>query len=289
MRFKTLKNRSLNHRGDTIVEVLIAVSIVSFILVTAYATSTRAMGSIREGQERQEALSLAQSQIELLRQNKGIDTDAKGCFDGSQTPAGHGDPGCSFRADGSSSCPQGNVCYYVDTTRDSGGIYTVKISWDGLTGPQNSLSLWYRPPFSAAFSGGGSGAGAGGNAAIGSDPLACAPNCSFAPPPAGRYQFSRRLINLSQNSPANIRSCAWDWGDGTVDNYPGTNQACQFGSYSDNHQYAPPTNLPPYPGACYLQPGSNAYRPVYTVTLTVDLYNGGQRSDSYTFGLPDCV
>jgi prepilin-type N-terminal cleavage/methylation domain-containing protein len=54
-------------RGDTIVEVLVAVAIISSVLGLAYATMNRNLQSIRDNQERTEASKLAQGQIELLK------------------------------------------------------------------------------------------------------------------------------------------------------------------------------------------------------------------------------
>ncbi len=56
----------LFNRGDTIVEVLIAISVVSIILGGAYVTSSRSLGNIRGAQERIEALKLIEGQLERL-------------------------------------------------------------------------------------------------------------------------------------------------------------------------------------------------------------------------------
>ncbi len=56
----------LFNRGDTIVEVLIAISVVSIILGGAYVTSSRSLGNIRAAQERIEALKLIEGQLERL-------------------------------------------------------------------------------------------------------------------------------------------------------------------------------------------------------------------------------
>ncbi|TAH34119.1 hypothetical protein EYC59_03930 [Candidatus Saccharibacteria bacterium] len=289
MRTILKKLHKLTSKGDTIVEVLLAVGVISFTLVTAYAISSRSMDGIRTSQERQEALALAQSQIELVRQNLGLDSDTKGCFDESNNPVERGGDACKFRGDGTSGCTNADAyCYLADITKSADGAYQVRVSWENASASQSEVSLWYRPPFGLASAAAGGG-GAGGNASIGSDPLPCDPTCTHIPPAGGHYQFSRRLKNLSVNDPANVRACQWDWGDGTVDIYPGTEPACQLGGYSQDHHYTPTSGLPPYPGACYLVPGADAYRVDYTVKLTVDLYSGGQGIDTYTFGLPDCV
>lgn len=54
-------------RGDTLVEVLIAIAVVSLILGGAYATTNRSLYATRSAQERGNALKLAESQMEQLK------------------------------------------------------------------------------------------------------------------------------------------------------------------------------------------------------------------------------
>jgi type II secretory pathway pseudopilin PulG len=57
----------LTQRGDTIVEVLIAIAVVSSVLGMSYATMNRNLLTIRDNQERTEAVKLAQGQIESIK------------------------------------------------------------------------------------------------------------------------------------------------------------------------------------------------------------------------------
>ncbi len=57
----------LNHRGDTIVEVLIAIVIVSSVLVGSFVSAQRSLTATRRSQERGEALKTAEGQVEQLR------------------------------------------------------------------------------------------------------------------------------------------------------------------------------------------------------------------------------
>lgn len=56
-----------NISGDTIVEVLIAIIVVSTVLAGAYASSNRSLKATRQAQEHTEALKFAQGQLEALR------------------------------------------------------------------------------------------------------------------------------------------------------------------------------------------------------------------------------
>lgn len=65
----TLMNKltASRERGDTLVEVLIAIAVVSLILGGAYVTTNRSLQATRSAQERGVALKLAESQIERLK------------------------------------------------------------------------------------------------------------------------------------------------------------------------------------------------------------------------------
>lgn len=58
---------SPSNQGDTIVEVLIAILIVSFILAGAYVTTSYSLTATRQAQERSEALKLVAGQAEQLK------------------------------------------------------------------------------------------------------------------------------------------------------------------------------------------------------------------------------
>lgn len=59
--------RSLQ-RGDTIVEVLLAMAVVGMVLGLAYGITNRSIAIGRSAQERSEALKLAETQVELLKE-----------------------------------------------------------------------------------------------------------------------------------------------------------------------------------------------------------------------------
>jgi type II secretory pathway pseudopilin PulG len=62
-----LMSRVLAQTGDTIVEVLVAMAVLSLVLGGAYVTARHSLIATRQAQERSEALALVQGQIETLR------------------------------------------------------------------------------------------------------------------------------------------------------------------------------------------------------------------------------
>jgi prepilin-type N-terminal cleavage/methylation domain-containing protein len=61
--------KGLGQSGDTLVEVLICILIVSMILTGAYVTTNKSTVRVIDAQERAEALKLGQAQLEQVRQH----------------------------------------------------------------------------------------------------------------------------------------------------------------------------------------------------------------------------
>ena len=57
--------------GDTLVEVMIAIAIISSVISMSYATASRALRVGQQAQDRTEALKLVESQIETLKASAG--------------------------------------------------------------------------------------------------------------------------------------------------------------------------------------------------------------------------
>jgi Tfp pilus assembly protein PilV len=61
-----MKKLSANERGDTIVEVLISITILAFVLTGAYLTAIHSYNNIITSQDRDQATYIAQNQLEIL-------------------------------------------------------------------------------------------------------------------------------------------------------------------------------------------------------------------------------
>src|SRR5690348_16021050 len=66
--------KGLGQRGDTLVEVLICILIVSMILTGAYVTTNKSSLRVIDSQERAEGLKIAQGQLEQVRQSATLTT-----------------------------------------------------------------------------------------------------------------------------------------------------------------------------------------------------------------------
>lgn len=162
---KHIRNKS---RGDTIVEVLIALTVLSTILVGAYLTANRSQTANRASKERSEAIKVAESQIERL---KGLLT--KGPL---VTPGGDGDDNTNpvgafcVKADGSEIAPitsdnpfgsleattlpyQPTDCGNQDTrynvairANEADGVTTYEflVRWEKVGGGRSQINMFYR-------------------------------------------------------------------------------------------------------------------------------------------------
>lgn len=138
-RLKNIKRFTLSEsKGDTIVEVLISIAIMSLVLSISYALSNRNTAFVRQSQEKSEAQKLSERQLELLRNyltpEQAWNTATQRCFNAAGQPS-------------NSECDNINGLYSVTITPSSNDTYTVTTTWASLTGnaPQN-LQLSYKLP-----------------------------------------------------------------------------------------------------------------------------------------------
>ena len=125
-----------NNRGDTIVEVLVAIMVISSVLAGAYVSTRSSINATRTAQERGEALKLAESQVEQIKvaANTGTpDVIAAADF-------------CISAGVLTASCiTTTGVAYTTITSHDTGSNeFAVKVTWDGLAGGINSVELDYK-------------------------------------------------------------------------------------------------------------------------------------------------
>ncbi len=136
-----------NQRGDTIVEVLIAMAIISLVLASSYAITTRNVNATQDTQEHNQAQQVIQQQIERLRVLSATNAIPSSfvCITGtgSAVQASSSTAACSFIADGTAGCTN-EPCFHVLITGSAAtGIYTIGITWTSVSGGNSSTKLVY--------------------------------------------------------------------------------------------------------------------------------------------------
>ncbi|HEX3568649.1 MAG TPA: prepilin-type N-terminal cleavage/methylation domain-containing protein [Candidatus Saccharimonadales bacterium] len=140
-----------SEQGDTIVEVLIAIAVVSLVLGGAYVTTNRSLQATRGAQEQGNAIKLTESQLEQM---KGVSvTDATSIFGGS-TPASFcmnnntvvdaSQAACTVDTAGNPT--SGVPAYHLKISRGSDGhTFTVTNTWDDVGGKAvDNIQMEYR-------------------------------------------------------------------------------------------------------------------------------------------------
>ncbi len=145
-------------KGDTIVEVLIAIAVVSSVLGIAYGTMSRNLQIMRTNQERTEASRLGQGQMEMLKALWGSDQQAiisQGnagfCLDGGALRLlDGGAPAANSENDDlggyRDECVSSGL-YRIGVKGDpTTRVYRVYVRWDALGGTRSQVITAYRLP-----------------------------------------------------------------------------------------------------------------------------------------------
>lgn len=147
--------RIRSEQGDTIVEVLIAVAVVSSVLAISYSIMNRNLQIMRDNQERTEASKIAQAQLERLKNAKNNNITLptgqtapifcmdSGVVEGFANNAGHTNIGSDNLEQYPNQCKSS---FYRTSIRynNNEGSYTVRVRWDGLTGTRNEVLMGYK-------------------------------------------------------------------------------------------------------------------------------------------------
>ncbi len=138
-------------RGDTIVEVLIAIVVASAVLVGSFAITNASLKQIRMAQERSEAQKFAESTIEnlsgLIKAHPTvagrdpalpfcIGSDATGLLVLDTTPPGN----CSSGPDGRYQLAVNRV----GTPGTNSYTFQTKVTWENVSGREENVTMFYR-------------------------------------------------------------------------------------------------------------------------------------------------
>jgi Tfp pilus assembly protein PilV len=149
-----IRPRKLAERGDTIVEVLISIAVISMALGGAFVTTNRSLQGTRQAQERVNATKLVEGQLEQLRavaaSNSayifGAGVPASYCISGSiALPANpvvsSSNAACAVNTSGTPSSVE--PVFHLSISR-SGNTFTVNNTWYNVHGTQDHVVMEYR-------------------------------------------------------------------------------------------------------------------------------------------------
>lgn len=151
--------KRLNNLGDTIVEVLIALAVLSAVLGGAYSISNRSLTSVKQAQEHTQALKYAEQQIERLKQladGGGVDSSGNPSNNVFTFSGGFciTSSGANLLIDNSLlNCAHGTapVQYFALITSrtpvpgfSTSYNFVITVVWNGIHGGQDKVSLTYR-------------------------------------------------------------------------------------------------------------------------------------------------
>lgn len=129
--------------GDTIVEVMIAIVVISTVLAGAFLVSRSSLKHVRDSEEHSQALKLVQGQVELLR-----DTAAQT----KQADANWPSPFCmtpSPKAATDALCTSGLYHLSIAEIDAAHNTYQATATWDSVNGGTARVQISYRVVFAA--------------------------------------------------------------------------------------------------------------------------------------------
>jgi prepilin-type N-terminal cleavage/methylation domain-containing protein len=148
--------------GDTIIEVLLAMSVIGLVLGAAFGIANRSVQIGQDAQERTEALKIAESQLEIFKSEFAGNTDLQTqledspfCLDNSKAILDiieSSEPECSG-INGNGQTGLYNVSIIPPgALNDPTGAYEFRVTWTRLGGTSNengvgtnNLSLYFKP------------------------------------------------------------------------------------------------------------------------------------------------
>jgi Tfp pilus assembly protein PilV len=142
--------KKLGQIGDTIIEVLLAITVICTMLGGAYVVTNKSLVSSRDAQERSNALKITESQMERLKKLAASNSDAvfggasPFCIKSDNTVAVAADAGCKVNTSGAptTSRPQYNLSIARDNATST---FTATTTWEKAHGGgNNSLRISYK-------------------------------------------------------------------------------------------------------------------------------------------------
>jgi type II secretory pathway pseudopilin PulG len=291
--------RLRNARGDTIVEVLISIAVISLVLAGAYSTTNHSLTETRDAKEHEEALTLGQSQLEIMNATTAT-LPASFCFNASSSDAVVASTPTSPATACQITNAGSNYAYTILITKTNTpsppqlATYKVQVTWPSLFGTTDSVQLYYQPPnnttggdadASQGSNGSGSGSsssgsGSGSSGSGGSDgsvgigngcgPGQCTTGNYYHPQAHNFYAYT--FGNNTVTDGSTIVACTWKWTTST------SSYIIATANINEANAATAMNNAACYPGEalgyCFPYPPNGPQSDVYTVTLSVQLADG---------------
>lgn len=143
-----LRNAHRRQAGDTIVEVLICIAVVSSVLIGAFFVANRSTANVQDDAEHSQAQQYLQEQIELLRvyltNHPGFDsTDPAFCMADANTTKSLTQAPCKALTGGPDYARS-------ITPMSTANTYDVKVKWSSTNGQKDQVEYFYRAYSSVA-------------------------------------------------------------------------------------------------------------------------------------------
>lgn len=142
----------VSKKGDTIVEVMIAIVILGAVLGAAFAIANKSQQNAQANHERYQAQLLANQQAELFRQSYAAYINS-GTRAGYASALGNGVFCFTLAAAQTNACTNGIYTLAIQKVPDANAgtasasipelTYNINVSWDGLNGKRQNLDLVY--------------------------------------------------------------------------------------------------------------------------------------------------
>ncbi len=146
--------KEISQAGDTMVEVIVSMAILAVVLATAYATSTHSLQNGLESQYRDQALSYARQQIELIKNADNTSSSAINSYKVGQSFCVDPSTGQLTAVDQSGKCPLPvgasgtNQSQYsvVDSYDSAAKSFKATVQWQSTNANvPNEVVLYYKP------------------------------------------------------------------------------------------------------------------------------------------------
>ena len=154
---RTINNVRTNQRGDTIVEVLLAIAVLGAVLGGAFVAANRNTLSNRSSQERLEAIKVGEAQLERLKamsssaesRDAVFTPPASFCIDQANTIT-TGAADCTLDAAGADGQPASRYLATIERHANlspkpgvTGIRFIITVGWESVLGGQETLQYKY--------------------------------------------------------------------------------------------------------------------------------------------------